>query len=516
MLFNSPEYIFYFLPAAIAVFFLLARFRFDLAIIWTALASCVFYAYWDVRYVLLLLASTLCNFLVGRKIEQAPGLSRSWMLFGVSANLALLIVFKYADFFLRIFSDVADIQIEPIGLVLPLGISFFTFTQIAYLVDLSRGFSGRYDFWRYLLFVSFFPHLLAGPILHHQRMMPQFTRRLTSPRYLYHVSYGVLLFSMGLFKKLCLADVAAPYANAAFAAAEKGVALSTMAAWWGVLCTLFSWYFDFSGYSDMAVGSARFMGIRLPFNFSAPYSALNVIDFWRRWHMSLSRFLRDYLYVPLGGNRAGTARRYSNVMTTMVLGGLWHGAGYGFLVWGALHGSYIVLNHAWRGLRKRLPLPPSHLENGLAWLITFLAVTIGWVFFRAPTLWGAHQMLAAMSGANGSGVEELVALMTEAGRRFAMSEVATLALALFDLETLPLPSHPLLGSIGGLFLLPGLLALAVIGPTSQATTVLILRNSSARGWKRSLAFVAVAVGSLMFFLCLARLNKVSEFLYFQF
>jgi D-alanyl-lipoteichoic acid acyltransferase DltB (MBOAT superfamily) len=286
--------------------------------------------------------------------------------------------------------------------VLPIGISFFTFTQIAYLVDTYQGKVKEYRFIHYLLFITYFPHLIAGPVLHHAEMMPQFDQPHTYRFSYRNLAVGLSIFAIGLAKKVLVADSLAPHASFLF---DKSDAFSLLLAWGGVLAYAFQLYFDFSGYSDMAIGISRLFGIRLPLNFDSPYKAANIIDFWRRWHMTLSRFLRDYLYVPLGGNRKGPVRRYVNLMLTMLLGGLWHGAGLNFALWGALHGAYLMLNHAWQALARRLRFPlAAPAWRGASMVLTFGAVCVAWVFFRAAGFGKAAIILQGMAGQFGIGI----------------------------------------------------------------------------------------------------------------
>jgi D-alanyl-lipoteichoic acid acyltransferase DltB (MBOAT superfamily) len=267
---------------------------------------------------------------------------------------------------------------------LPLGISFFTFTQIAFLVDLHRREASRPDAPRYALFVTFFPHLVAGPLYHHAQVMPQFEAPNAFRARPDHLAAGLDLLVLGLFKKCVIADHLAPFANAMFDAASRGEAPGTVMAWAGILAYTFQIYFDFSGYSDMAMGLARMLGVRLPVNFDAPYRAASIVEFWRRWHMTLSAFLRDYLYIPLGGNRFGPARRYANLMVTMLLGGLWHGAAWTFILWGGVHGAMLCANHLWHARFPAARAGPGRRLLGIA--ATFVAVALAWVLFRAPTL----------------------------------------------------------------------------------------------------------------------------------
>jgi D-alanyl-lipoteichoic acid acyltransferase DltB (MBOAT superfamily) len=407
MLFNSPEFIYLFLPIVLAGFFWLARWSHRIAATWLTATSLFFYGWWNPAYIGLLLGSIFFNYSMGlvlaREATRPESQRRARLLvLGVGANLALLGYYKYANFFLGATNALTGTSWNLGEIILPLGISFFTFTQIAFLVDAWRGIAREFNFIHYGLFVTYFPHLIAGPVLHHKEMMPQFGRAETYRLNWENLAVGLTIFAIGLFKKVILADGVAVYARPVFAAAGDGTALGFLEAWGGALAYTLQLYFDFSGYSDMAIGISRLFGVTLPLNFNSPYQALNIVDFWRRWHMTLSRFLRDYLYIPLGGSRKGKPRRYVNLMATMLLGGLWHGAGWTFVIWGGLHGLYLVINHAWENLKQRLGLPAGRgWTRALAWTITFLAVVIGWVFFRAESLPAALNMLTAMFGMNG-------------------------------------------------------------------------------------------------------------------
>jgi len=374
VLFNSYAFLFVFLPATLLVFMAARRGGPGLALGALTLASLGFYGWWDPRFLALLLGSAVANFAFGRALMARPAdARRPWLVAGVVFNLGLLGWFKYAGF---LSANLAALGAPTpvLDIVLPVGISFFTFQQIAYLVDVSRGLSDRYGFRDYLLFVAFFPQLIAGPIVHHREMMPQLlTGR--GPR-AEDFAIGATLFAAGLFKKVVLADSLAPFASPVFAAADAGLAVTTAEAWGAALAYALQLYFDFSGYSDMALGLARLFGVRLPINFDSPYQATSLIDFWRRWHMTLSRFLRDYLYIPLGGNRQGPARRWVNLMITMALGGLWHGAGWGFLIWGLIHGAGLAANHAWRSAAPRLGLGALAANPWAARLATFAVVVV--------------------------------------------------------------------------------------------------------------------------------------------
>ena len=410
MLFNSYEFLFFFLPATIAVFFVLSGYRFfKAAAAWLALVSIFFYGYWNPRYVILLLASIAINFAAGHAIlryRDALRLdsARRILVLAIVANLGALGCFKYANFFVNSINSVVHTNIALAQIVLPIGISFFTFTQIAFLVDTFRGKVKESRIVPYTLFVTFFPHLIAGPVLHHAEMMPQFARDETYRFNLGNFLVGVTFFSIGLFKKVILADGIQPFVGPVFEA-DAAYSLTALEAWGGALAYTLQLYFDFSGYSDMAIGLSKMLNIDLPLNFNSPYKAANIADFWRRWHMTLSRFLRDYLYIPLGGNRKGPIRRYVNLLVTMSLGGLWHGAGWTFVIWGGLHGVYLVINQLWQAARERFfghDLSRSRpAARFVSVMITFLCVVVAWVFFRATHLDAALSILQGMVGCNG-------------------------------------------------------------------------------------------------------------------
>jgi D-alanyl-lipoteichoic acid acyltransferase DltB (MBOAT superfamily) len=295
------------------------------------------------------------------------------------------------DFFITNVNLLSGSHWELMHIVLPLGISFFTFTQIAYLVDSYRDEVKEMDYLNYTLFVTFFPHLLAGPILHHKEMMPQFDSLKGKVINYRNIAAGLFLFSIGIFKKVVIADTFAQWANPGF---ETANALNLFEAWATSLSYTFQLYFDFSGYTDMALAVALLFNIKLPINFNSPYKALNIQDFWRRWHMTLSRFLRDYIYIPLGGNRNGEFRTYSNLFTVFLVGGLWHGASWMFIIWGAMHGFAIVLHRAWQKMGQKM-------NTLLAWFITFNFINITWIFFRAKDWGDAKNVLYGMMGFSG-------------------------------------------------------------------------------------------------------------------
>jgi alginate O-acetyltransferase complex protein AlgI len=395
MLFNSCQFIFLFLPVALAGYFLLGRFGNLATVIWLTLASLLFYSLSNWQFVPLLLGSIAFNYGIGWLLiakRQLPVPRSAVLAVGVAGDLLMLGTFKYAGF-LAANLDAAFSTGVTLDILLPVGISFYTFTQIAFLVDAYRGNVARYALPHYVLFVTYFPHLIAGPILHHRDMIPQFERAESKRPDPHLMLCGVIIFAIGLFKKTCLADGIQPLVGPAFGANTP----SFDQAWIGALAYTFQLYFDFSGYCDMAIGISLMFGIFLPLNFNSPYKAQNIIDFWRRWHMTLSQFLRDYLYIPLGGNRHGSILRYLNLMVTMLLGGLWHGAAWTFVAWGALHGAYLCINHAWNHYGPAVAPRFERVAKIAGFILTFLSVVVAWVFFRADSISSATYVLSRMA-----------------------------------------------------------------------------------------------------------------------
>jgi len=405
MLFNTYGFILLFLPIALAGWFLCGKYLGLLAAqAWLAAASLFFYAWWNPWYLALIAFSMVANFSWGRALaaRATAGRPHGLMLgLGVAANLAVLGYYKYANFFVDNLNAFAGAGWTLEKVILPLAISFFTFQQIAYLVDASRGLAREGNFFTYALFVSFFPHLIAGPIVHHAEMMPQFARPdVVRPRW-DNFALGLTLFTFGLAKKVLLADPLGAQAGPVFTAAAHGSSLATASAWAGALAYTLQIYFDFSGYTDMALGLARMFNIILPQNFNSPYQSANLVEFWRRWHMTLSRFLRDYLYIPLGGNRHGRFRRHLNLLATMFLGGLWHGAGWTFVIWGVLHGVGLVVNHAWLEAKPRLAAlarVPVLARLVTARAVTLLFVIAAWVLFRSENFPSAYRLYDILCG----------------------------------------------------------------------------------------------------------------------
>ncbi|WP_104744133.1 MBOAT family peptidoglycan O-acetyltransferase PatA [Helicobacter acinonychis] len=421
MLFNTPLFIFAFLPSVFAVYFILQAYAKNTLFpkLWLVLASLFFYAFWNVKYLPLLVGSIVFNYFIALKIHQTPHAmhKKLWLILGLSANVLLLGFFKYTDFFLTNFNLLFKSYFELLHLILPLAVSFFTLQQIAYLMDTYKHnktnannymrenanaslnpnppFSSFSHFLDYALFVSFFPQLIAGPIVHHSEMMPQFKDKNNQFLNYRNIAVGLFIFSIGLFKKVVIADNIAHFTDFGF---DKAASLSFIQAWMASLSYSFQLYFDFSGYCDMAIGIALFFNIKLPINFNSPYKALNIQDFWRRWHITLSRFLKEYLYIPLGGNRVRESVVYRNLILVFLIGGFWHGAGWTFIIWGLLHGIALSVHRMYSHLAKKFHFVTPKI---LAWLITFNFVNLAWVFFRAKDLESALKVLKGMVGLNG-------------------------------------------------------------------------------------------------------------------
>jgi len=521
VLFNSIEFIFFFLPITYALYaYTSIKIGKEAGIISLVLASLFFYGWWNPAYLVLLLLSMVFNFQIGKRLGSSP--NKKLLCVGVTSNLALIAYYKYAGFLVFNLNTLTGAGINVGDILLPLAISFFTFQQIAYLVDSYRGITKEYNFVHYSLFVSFFPQLIAGPIVHHKEMLPQFDQ---SARYSFNnndFAIGISIFAIGLFKKTVLADGIAGYASPAFSAADSGIQLDFFEAWGGALAYTFQLYFDFSGYSDMAIGVARMFGIILPLNFYSPYKATNISEFWKRWHMTLSRFLRDYVYIPLGGNRTGNTSRFKNLFITMLLGGLWHGAGWNFVIWGALHGIYLICNHGWQSI----VLAPGNAISKLrsyqffSWALTFIAVVVSWVFFRAETFTGATSILQSMVGLNGASIPnaiwvrcvDMLPLLSTlpietkigGGVYFVMNWVWVIAL--ISISVLMPSTHDLFRKQSGDLTEKPLNNDHAFWPLSRYSASVI--------WSPTTKWSVIC--SLALVLGMLTLSQVSEFLYFQF
>ncbi|NOU01383.1 MAG: MBOAT family protein [Gallionella sp.] len=506
MLFNSYQFIFLFLPITSIVFFIVARNSKKFAALWLGAASLFFYGMWNPQFVWLLLASIGFNYAMGyaighvRAAKQSGKQSKRLLIIGIAFNLLLLGYFKYTNFCIGTVSQIAGAHWGLQDIVLPLGISFFTFTQIAFLVDVHRGIAREYNFTHYLLFVSYFPHLIAGPVLHHKQMMPQFGHSFTYKFNIDNINVGLMIFTIGLFKKVMLADQFALYANPVFNSLSSGRTPSMTEAWVGSLAYTLQLYFDFSGYSDMAVGISKMLNVNLPLNFASPYKAKNIIEFWRRWHMTLSAFLRDYLYIPLGGNRYGVVRRYANLMITMLLGGLWHGANWTFVFWGGLHGVYLVINHGWQAAHKKLGLPTIPGGAAAGCVITFITVVFAWVMFRSNNLDAALLMLKSMLWFNAAEVSQI-----QFSAVFPYINIA---------------NNEFISPAAVIWILIGLVIVWLMPNSQQIVGIELAQNKTPRQemiFAKQTAMPAILLG-ILFFVSIITLasGKVSEFLYFQF
>lgn len=434
-------------------------------------------------------------------------------ILAITANLALLAYYKYANFFVSSINNAIGSSWRVGEIILPLGISFFTFTQIAFLVDTYQGKVKEQNFIRYLLFVTYFPHLIAGPVLHHKEMMPQFARPSTFNFDRNTFALGVTIFVLGLAKKVLLADSLAEFPGPIFSVLATGGQPAVFEAWIGVLSYTLQLYFDFSGYSDMAIGMSLMFNVRLPLNFNSPYKAASIIEFWRCWHMTLSRFLRDYLYIPLGGSRNGKVRRYLNLTATMLLGGLWHGAAWTFVIWGGLHGVYLVINHAWRALKQKLGWGDGGFVLKLfSVAVTFLSVVVAWVFFRADSYPSAITMLSGMIGQHGWSVSESVWQQLHATHPQWLDGVAMNGLTPLSKVN---PDRALILIILGLLMvwcLPNVQQMMRrFQPVLEADSQLA---SSHWQWRFNAHFAWLA--GLIFVLSVSFLSRVRDFLYFQF
>lgn len=480
MIFNSFEFIFLFLPIVWILYYVLGRIHIPFAKTWLLVASLFFYGYWNPAYLPLILISMLLNYAIGAFLGRDRGgvYRRGILTAGILFNVLLLGYYKYYDFFVENINVVFGEDLVLKNILLPLAISFYTFQQIAYLVDSYRLETKEYNFLNYGLFVSFFPQLIAGPIVHHRQVMSQFSSK-DSYRIVYeNISKGLLIFAIGLFKKVAIADQFAEWANQGYGNVGS---LTFVDSWFTTLSYTLQLYFDFSGYSDMAIGLALLFNIRLPLNFNSPYKALDIQDFWRRWHITLSHFLTTYIYIPLGGNRKGPARTYLHILIIFFISGIWHGAGWTFLIWGALHGFASVICRWWKRAGYRM-------NNVSAWIVTFLFVHLAWVFFRALTLADALTVLKAMFGFNGF---------------YLPSGLASLVPSIDENWLLKLPFSA--SSIEVALTLAIGLALAFFAKNSVEIMEQKQRNT------RMAVFIAV-----LLFYSVMQLQQVSEFLYFNF
>lgn len=505
MLFNSHVFLLGFLPIALLGFFCAARWLSrQAALAWLLAASLFFFGWWSVPYMLMFVALVVLNWLAGRAIAARAQSDRRFArivcVLGIALDLGVLAWFKYATFVVENIEALTGLDFAMRAIVLPLAISFYTFQQIAYLCDMLQSDAPRYSLLEYALFVSFFPQLIAGPIVHHYEMIPQLRARRFGRFDHADFAAGLAFVAIGLVKKVVIADSVAVLADEMFHGAAPPPLVD---AWIGVSAFTVGLYFDFSGYCDIAIGLARMVGVRLPYNFNSPYRATSIIDFWRRWHITLSRFLRDYLYIALGGNRLGAVRRYVNLMITMLLGGLWHGAAWTFVIWGALHGAFLMVNHAWNALRVGPGGARLELPDWAARVLTLLAVMAAWVFFRAPDFTTAGAVLKGMVGLNGWVAPDTASALISAVLEHGFIEGVPLVTWWVQIHAYVL-------------LLAGF-AMALFAPNSQE--IVDDLDAGVRGGMRlrfqpTVATALTAAGT--FLATLALMSDIKAFVYFQF
>jgi alginate O-acetyltransferase complex protein AlgI len=486
LLFNSYEFIFCFLPITFFVYFYLNKKNHQRASkVFLVFSSLIFYGWWNLAYLPIIISSIIFNYTIGNLIR-----SGNWydnfhkkliLIFGITSNILLLGYFKYTDFLIENVNLVINENIPTFELLLPLAISFFTFQQISFLVDSYIKETKQYDFINYAIFVTFFPQLIAGPIVHHKEMMPQFKLARNQVKNCRNIAMGIFIFSIGLFKKVVIADTFSVWANEGFSVASS---LNLIEAWITSLSYTFQLYFDFSGYTDMAIGIALLFNIKLPINFNSPYKARNIQDFWRRWHITLSRFLKIYLYIPLGGNRKGELTTYTNIMATFIIGGLWHGASWTFIFWGALHGFALVIFNLWCKLNFKI-------WTWVSWFITFNFINVSWIFFRAEEWEQAIDILKGMFDLNNvilhSMFYEKLHFLSQYGVEF-----------------------------GGMFIHTSADKWSISIILATFIFILSFKNSSEKLNTFDTSYFSLITASLCFVVSILMINKISEFIYFNF
>ncbi|MCR4378627.1 MAG: MBOAT family protein [Rhodospirillales bacterium] len=486
---------------------------------WLAFISLIFYGIAEPWHLLIILPSIAFNFSVGVRLASCEPHPR--LLFAaIATNLALLGYFKYANFVTENIQTLTGLPLLSTDVTLPAGISFYTFTQIAFLVDSYRHQTREVNFSRYTLFVTFFPHLIAGPIIHHSEMLPQFAKghRGMNAR---NISIGLSILIIGLAKKVLIADNLALMANPVFDAVYQGQTITFFESWTSALAYTFQLYFDFSAYSDMAIGLSLMFGIKMPINFSSPYKSRSIIEFWRRWHMTLSRFLLEYLYIPLGGNRHGAPRMLLALLATMLLGGLWHGAGWTFILWGGLHGGYLIINHGWRFAQDRATGPLSSIMSAttiLSWPITFISICVGWVIFRAENLDTAFAILNTMSGFHGftfPAIAELrLGTFADTFKQFGVTFSGANIVSLEDWREFGIPVIVLAATIS--FFAPNTQQIFARYKPALPVYANDQKNlpRSRLAWTPN--FMWMVYLATLTVVCMLSLNRVSEFIYFRF
>ncbi len=512
MLFNSSLFLFYFLPFVLLGFLALQKAGNQrLVMVWLIACSLLFYAWWNVSYLLLLILSIVVNYNLGLRLSRdGPAGGRVWLWLGIAFNLGLLGYFKYANFFLDNVNVFFDTGWNFENIFLPLGISFYTFQQVAYLLDSRKGLTKGHGFLEYSLFVSFFPQLIAGPISHHGAIVPQFQHLGSADNTSRNLGIGFTILIIGLFKKVVVADTFAMFSSPVFALAEMGQPIYTLDALAGIFSYAFQLYFDFSGYCDMAIGLACLFGIKLPVNFFSPYRAQNISDFWRMWHATLSRFLRDYVYTPLGGYFCSRNRQRFNLFTTMLVAGVWHGAGWTFVVYGTCHGIYCVVHQLWRvKVSSPLGIVSNRYYAAFSQLCTFLIVVFTLVLFRADSIATSRYLLSRVF------VPGELTFVPQYLQAFGRSGIFKLdSIILLDQHATWIIFGLLASALAACWLLPNTAQLferqqvMITKPAAGRRAVLQLEWEASTRWATFVGFLAV--------ISYLNLSGVSEFLYFQF
>lgn len=471
MLFNSYIFIFAFFPICIAAWYLLNHFKkYTLGKISLLISSLIFYAYYNVNYGLIIISSILVNYLLSHIMicSTKQVLRKFAFAFGLLFNIGLIAYYKYTDFMIDNINLLFKTDLPLMHILMPLGISFFTFQQLSYVIDSYKKDIPKYSLLDYSIFVLFYPQLIAGPIVLHDEIVPQISSKTNKAFDFKIFSRGFYLFTLGLAKKVLVADFLSKFSSFAFDTTSQ---ITSMDAWIGVLAYTFQIYFDFSGYCDMASGIANMYGMELPMNFNSPYKAVDIIDFWDRWHITLTRFFTRYIYIPLGGSRKGTVRTYLNILIVFLVSGIWHGAGWNYILWGLLHGVANILNKIFKKPIKKIPI--------ISRIATFVFVSITWVFFRAKNVSYALEMLKNM---------------------FSFSSFAVSDTIKGNLSFVPGPWH--------------IIALALIG------IVIYLSMFSKNALEKSEKFTPKLLNGVMtiilFVFSVLQLSQVSEFLYFNF
>jgi alginate O-acetyltransferase complex protein AlgI len=512
MLFNSSEFLFFFLPIVLLGFLALQKAGHKrLLMAWLTASSLFFYAWWNPSYLFLLIFSAIVNYNLGVRLSRGSATDgKAWLFLGIALNLGLLGYFKYANFFLDNVNSLLHVGWNFEKIILPLAISFYTFQQITYLVDSRKNLTEAHGFLEYSLFVCFFPQLIAGPIVHHSDMLAQFHRLGTVGNTSRNLAIGLSILIIGLFKKVVLADTFAMFSTPIFTLAATGQPLYTLDALAGIFSYTFQLYFDFSGYSDMAIGLACMFGIKLPINFFSPYRAQNISDFWRMWHATLSRFLRDYVYMPLGGFVCSPNRQRFNLFATMFVGGIWHGAGWTFVCYGVCHGIYCIVHQLWRiKVSGPLGLVRNRYYAASAQLFTFLIVVFTLALFRADSIATTRHLLARVFVPGDLTFASQYLRSIRRSGIFKMDSIVQLnqhaTWVVFGLLAFALAVCWLLPSTAQLFQRQQVM---IDKPTAGRRAVLQFEWRASRLWTLFVAFLA-AISLLNF-------SGVSEFLYFQF